>query len=54
MPNNHSEVEKRLWDSADELWANSTLKSSGYSVPVRGLIFFREFPPRHRGGKSHT
>src|SRR5439155_20266309 len=41
MANNHSEVEKRLWDSADELRANSNLKSSEYSVPVLGLIFLR-------------
>ena len=39
MPNNHNEIEKRLWDSADELRANSKLKSSEYSVPVLGLIF---------------
>lgn len=41
MANNHSEVEKRLWASADELRANSKLKSSEYSVPVLGLIFLR-------------
>jgi type I restriction enzyme M protein len=41
MPNNHSEIENRLWDSADELRANSKLKSSEYSVPVLGLIFLR-------------
>jgi type I restriction enzyme M protein len=41
MANNHSEIEKRLWASADELRANSGLKSSEYSVPVLGLIFLR-------------
>jgi type I restriction enzyme M protein len=41
MANNHSEIEKRLWASADELRANSKLKSSEYSVPVLGLIFIR-------------
>ncbi|MFI5093735.1 MAG: N-6 DNA methylase [Candidatus Acidiferrales bacterium] len=41
MANNHTEVEKRLWDAADELRANSNLKSSEYSVPVLGLIFLR-------------
>lgn len=41
MPNNHSDIENRLWDSADELRANSKLKSSEYSVPVLGLIFLR-------------
>lgn len=32
-------IEKRLWDAADSLRANSKLKSSEYSVPVLGLIF---------------
>lgn len=41
MPANHSDLEKRLWDAADELRANSKLKSSEYSVPVLGLIFLR-------------
>ena len=41
MPNNHSDIENRLWDSADELRANSRLKFSEYSVPVLGLIFLR-------------
>lgn len=41
MPNNHIEIEKRLWASADELRANSKLKSSECSVPVLGLIFLR-------------
>lgn len=41
MPTNHTEIEKKLWASADELRANSHLKSSEYSVPVLGLIFLR-------------
>ena len=41
MPANHSELEKRLWAAADELRANSGLKSNEYSVPVLGLIFLR-------------
>ncbi|HPO14263.1 MAG TPA: class I SAM-dependent DNA methyltransferase [Candidatus Hydrogenedentes bacterium] len=32
-------IEGRLWSAADELRANSKLKSSEYSVPVLGLIF---------------
>ena len=36
-----NEIEKRLWSAADELRANSKLKSSEYSVPVLGLIFLR-------------
>src|SRR2546427_12354458 len=39
MPRNL--IEKRLWDAADELRANSKLKSSEYSIPVLGLIFLR-------------
>lgn len=38
---NNSDIEKRLWDAADELRANSKLKSAEYSVPVLGLIFLR-------------
>lgn len=34
MPANTTDLEKRLWDAADELRANSKLKSSEYSVPV--------------------
>ena len=41
MANNHNAIENRLWDSADELRANSKLKASEYSVPVLGLIFLR-------------
>jgi type I restriction enzyme M protein len=41
MPANTTELEKTLWSAADELRANSKLKSSEYSVPVLGLIFLR-------------
>jgi type I restriction enzyme M protein len=41
VPANNNEIEKRLWSAADELRANSRLKSSEYSVPVLGLIFLR-------------
>jgi type I restriction enzyme M protein len=41
MPANNTEIEKRLWDAADDLRANSKLKSSEYSVPVLGLILLR-------------
>jgi type I restriction enzyme M protein len=41
MAGNHNEIEKHLWDAADELRANSKLKSSEYSVPVLGMIFLR-------------
>ena len=35
------DLETRLWAAADELRANSKLKSSEYSTPVLGLIFLR-------------
>jgi type I restriction enzyme M protein len=35
------ELEKRLWQSADELRANSRLRAADYSIPVLGLIFLR-------------
>src|SRR6266852_1725101 len=41
MPANHTDLEKRLWASADGLRANSKLKASEYAVPVLGLIFLR-------------
>lgn len=34
-------LEKRLWDAADQLRANSSLTSQQYSQPVLGLIFLR-------------
>jgi type I restriction enzyme M protein len=40
-PASLKEIEKTLWEAADELRANSKLKSSEYSVPVLGLIFLR-------------
>lgn len=41
MANHNNEIEKRLWDAADQLWANTGLKPSEFSVPVLGLIFLR-------------
>jgi type I restriction enzyme M protein len=41
MQRDLSELEKQLWDAADELRANSGLKSSEYGSPVLGLIFLR-------------
>lgn len=35
------ELEDRLWQAADNLRANSNLKSSEYATPVLGLIFLR-------------
>ena len=36
-----SNLEKRLWDAADQFRANSGLKAAEYSTPVLGLIFLR-------------
>lgn len=41
MVANNTEIEKRLWEAADNLRANSKLRSSEYSIPVLGLIFLR-------------
>jgi len=41
LPSNNNDLEKRLWDAADELRANSRLRAAEYSVPVLGLIFLR-------------
>ncbi len=41
MQEKYVELEKKLWSAADELRANSELKSSEYSVPVLGLIFLK-------------
>lgn len=38
---NTTDIEKRLWEAADELRANSKLKASEYSVPVLGLVSLR-------------
>jgi type I restriction enzyme M protein len=46
MAGNNGEIEKRLWDAADEFRANSKLKASEYSVPVLGLIFLRHADQR--------
>src|SRR4026207_575507 len=41
MNHTGNNIEARLWDAADELRANSKLKSSEYSVPVLGIVFLR-------------
>jgi type I restriction enzyme M protein len=52
VPNDQNTIEKRLWDAADELRANSKLKSSEYSVPVLGLIFLRHADHRFTEAKK--
>ena len=41
MAKTTTDTERRLWAAADDLRANSNLKSSEYSTPVLGLIFLR-------------
>jgi type I restriction enzyme M protein len=41
MATDLTQVQKKLWDAADELRANSGLQASEYSAPVLGLIFLR-------------
>ena len=41
MPTNLTQLQNRLWEAADQLRANSGLRSAEYSTPVLGLIFLR-------------
>ena len=41
MAANSNDIEKRLWETADLLRANSSLMPSEYSGPVLGLLFLR-------------
>jgi len=41
MTQSNGSIEAQLWGTADELRANSNLRSSEYSAPVLGLIFLR-------------
>jgi len=36
-----ADIEKRLWEAADQLWTNSSLQPSEYSTPVLALIFLK-------------
>jgi len=47
-----AEVQKKLWDAADELRANSGLMASEYSQPVLGLIFLRFAEERFAAAKA--
>lgn len=49
---NIQELEKRLWDAADELRANTGLTSQEYSRPVLGLIFLRYAEHRYELAKE--
>jgi type I restriction enzyme M protein len=45
-------LEKRLWDAADQLRANSGLKAGQYSQPVLGLIFLRFAEARFKAHRA--
>jgi type I restriction enzyme M protein len=36
-----ADIEKRLWNAADQLWTNSALRPDEYSTPVLALIFLK-------------
>lgn len=52
MAGNNSELEKKLWNAADELRANSNLTSNQYSTPVLGLIFLKYADARFAAAKE--
>ena len=43
MPTNLAELERRLWDAADDLRANSGLKASEYGTPMLRSAFISRF-----------
>lgn len=52
MTVNNVGIEKKLWESADQLRANSNLSAAEYSVPVLGLIFLRYADHRFAAAKE--
>ena len=49
-----SEVERRLWSTADTLRANSNFSSNEYFLPVMGLIFLRHAYSRYLKVKTQV
>ena len=45
-------IEKRLWNAADTLRANSSFASNEYFLPVMGLIFLRHAYSRYLAVKD--
>ena len=45
-------IEKRLWNAADTLRANSNYASNEYFMPVMGLIFLRHAYSRYLAVKD--
>lgn len=52
MSENGNQLEARLWDAANKLRANSTLKASEYSAPVLGLVFLCYADHRFRAARD--
>jgi type I restriction enzyme M protein len=50
--NQLKELEKRLWEAADQLRANSKLTATEYSFPVLGLLFLRHAFRRFNDAKD--
>ena len=46
------DIANRLWETADELRANSHLKAAEYSIPVLGLIFLKFADSRFTRGRD--
>src|SRR5437867_157332 len=53
MASNGNDIEKRLWEAADKLWANTGLMPSEYAAPVLGLIFLRYAETRFAEATAH-
>lgn len=47
-PQELKDLQATLWKSADDLRANSDLRSSEYSTPVMGLIFLKFADNKYR------
>lgn len=47
------ELEKELWDAADDLRANSNLTASEYKDPLLGLVLLRFAQNRYEEAKAH-
>ena len=47
QPGDFSQIERDLWEAADNLRANSKLASSEYFMPVLGIIFLRHASYRY-------
>ena len=52
MNSSFSQLESQLWSAADNLRANSDLKSQDYSTPVLGLIFLKYADVRFSNAKE--